>query len=619
MLVTVMVDRQRWLLAATFLVALAVGAMGQPRSSHAVGYPLCGGRAAGTVCQQSLCGTVPAGVECLLPLCGTLPPGTPFGAPCVDAVGLPACSTVPADTLCQPDNETECGLVPEGYPCLRVGDPIPDPPCGPGLAVDTFCQADDGNSCRVVAEGQFACLVVGRCTGPDHIVQACQAFGPDALGALFTELRDRAVAGVLENHQLPASDAPRVMTHARDSVRAHLFVELLNVIQKEARSPAEEALVKFYADKVVDLRARQAQASEAEYQKFAASPCAYTPPTGYTFEKPTNCATALSRLWETFEHPSLKEFISYGITMVSEDEIIADAEALRIAAGTREGVLFGASLAVAGIIAASVYVVLFGTAIGASLAAAIAPFAVVPFTIGALAGVAAGVGTVLIAVAGAVFAILLLIVGTTFAVIDYVEYDAFVNHVTSLTEGVNPNPDLRVDVKTERGMADLYHVFVKSTQPDWPAEGAVPASGPRDPQFRISVYDPATGTLHGGGVASTLLLSTIWGKGQVLQQTVGLHRGWFRSAMLVATGNGPPQGVTTLSLGITIVDWEGKTATAWRRGDTFVVTRSDANGKPLTPVVSEELQFLAPTGAKFSARIVAERPPPAPTRPERPR
>jgi hypothetical protein len=593
-----------------------VGVLGHVGPAHALDYPVCGGRPGGNVCQLPVCGSVPAGVTCLRPFCGQ---GEPLGTPCESAPEtLPVCSSVSGSTPCQPDEILECGVAPPGYHCFGT-PPIEEPSCGPGLAVDTFCQSDDGNLCRVVAEGQFSCLVVGRCTGPDHIVQECHAFAPDPLGALFAELRDRSVAAVLENHQLPASDAPRVMTHARDSVRAHLFVELLSVIQKETRSPVEEALVKFYADKVVDLRVRQAQASEAEYQKFAANPCAYVPPAGYTFEKPTNCATALSRLWETFEHPSLKEFISYGITTVSEDEIIADAEALRIASATREGVLFGVSLWVAGVIAASVWAILTLTTIGASLAAAIAPFAVVPFTVGALAGVAAGVASVVVAAAGAVFAILLLIVGTTFAVIDYVEYNDFVAHITTLAERVNANPDLREAVKTERGMADLYHVFVKSTQPDWPPEGAVPAPGPRDPQFRVAVHDPATGALHDTGVRSTLLLSTAWGKGQVLQHTVGLHRGWFRSTTLVAPPNSPPQQVIALSLGIPIVDWEGKVATAWRRGDTFVVTRSDANGKPLEPVVSEALQFLGPTGAKLSARIVAERPPPAPTRPERPR
>jgi hypothetical protein len=69
------------------------------------------------------------------------------------------------------------------------------------------------------------------------------------------------VASLVRDHRLPDVDAPLVMHYARDSVRAYLLAELLNVIQKTARSPEEDAIVALYAEKVRDLRVRQAEVS----------------------------------------------------------------------------------------------------------------------------------------------------------------------------------------------------------------------------------------------------------------------------------------------------------------------------------------------------------------------
>ena len=44
-----------------------------------------------------------------------------------------------------------------------------------------------------------------------------------------------------------------------------------------------------------------------------------------------------------------------------------------------------------------------------------------------------------------------------------------------------------------------------------------------------------------------------------------------------------------------------------------------ANGLPLDPLVTDELQYLDAAGNKLSARVVVLRPPPAPARVHRPR
>lgn len=595
---------RRCLPAGVLVVSLVVaGLLFFAERVDAQSYPVCGGRSNGTVCQTPICGSVPAGAACLLPLCGTLPPGTPFGAPCVFGEFLPACSSVSASTPCRPDETLECGLVPDGYPCL--GTPNPErPSCSDDLPIDTWCETAGGEECRVVGPGQVACVVEGgtiTCTGPAQIVQECIA----GIGVLT----DNAVAGVLRDHQLPASDASRVMGHARDSVRAYLFAELLNVIVKNPRSAAEDALVAFYRQKVQDLRVRQAERSQAEYAKFAANPCGYVPPPGFTWSIPANCVPgSLATLFANLSHPTMKEFISYGIDGVTQEDIVGDLEALNIASRTSAAIHFGTAIVIAGGLAVAAFALIAFTSIGTAVAAVITPYAIVAY---GLTGVAAGLGAAAASVAAVVFAIVLFIVGTVVTGINYHNYDEFVADITTLTERLAV-VDLRAAVETERGMSDLFHVYVKSTQPDWPAESAPPAPGLDDPLFHVRHESGA----HVAITPSIHLFTAPWGQGRVLSFSTSLHGGWFRTTTVAIDDFGVSRQATSLSLGITIVDWDGKVGTAWRRGDQFVIRFVGPNNQPLDPIVTDELRFLDLAGNKLSARIVhrLENRPPPPSR-----
>jgi hypothetical protein len=574
-------------------------------------YPVCGGRSNGTVCQTPICGSVPAGVECLLPLCGTLPPGTPLGAPCVFGEFLPACSSVSADTSCRPDENLECGLVPDGYPCLGIANPE-RPSCSGNLPIDTWCETAGGEECRVVSPGQVACLVVGgavTCTGPAQIVQECIAGTGAGSSPLLRNLTDDAIAGVLRDHQLPPSDAPLVMGYARDSVRAYLFAELLNVIVKDQHSPAEDAVVAFYTQKVQDLRVRQAQRSEAEYAKFAANPCVYAPPPGFTWPIPANCVPgSLATLFANLTHPTMKEFISYGIDGVTQEEIVGDLEALNIAARTSAAITYGTTIVIAAGLAFAAFALVAFTSIGTAVAAVITPYALVAY---GLTGVAAGIGAAAASVAAVVLAVVLLIVGTVVESINYKHYDEFVADITTLAERLAV-VDLRAAVETQRGMSDLFHVYVKSTQPDWPAESAPPAPSLDDPLFHVRHESGA----HVAITPSIHLFTASWGQGRVLSLSTSLHGGWFRTTTLAIDDHAVPRQATSLSLGITIVDWDGKVGTAWRRGDQFVIRYVGPNNQPLDPIVTDELRFLDLGASKLSARIVhrLETRPPPPSR-----
>ena len=77
-------------------------------------------------------------------------------------------------------------------------------------------------------------------------------------------------------------------------------------------------------------------------------------------------------------------------------------------------------------------------------------------------------------------------------------------------------------------MVDFYHVYVKSTQPDWTGGEAPPAPGLRDPQFRITIKD-ATGAAHQVAITPSIQLSPAWSRGQVFLHSASLHCGWLRS------------------------------------------------------------------------------------------
>jgi hypothetical protein len=595
--VTVVDIARWWMRAAIGPVTLAAIVLLLTETAHAQSYPLCGGRPGGTVCQTPTCGSVSAGTECLLPLCGTLPPGTPLGAPCIFGEFLPACGSVSTDTPCRPTSEIDCGLVPPGYPCF--GNSLPAPPaCSPTLPVDTWCNNAEGNGCRVVSTGQYACVVdqgQTQCVGSGQIVQDCIAGTGPGGSPLFRKLTDDAVAGVLRDHQLPQSDASLVMGFARDSVRAYLFAELLNVIVKASRSPEEDAIVAFYTQNVQALRVRQAQRSEDEYAKFAANPCGYVPPPGFTWPIPPNCARgSLATLFANLSHPTMTEFIAYGVDGVVQEEIAADLEAFHIAANMSAAVHFGAAVAIAtGLAVGAFLLVTAATSVGVAVAATLAPHCIV--ALGVVGAVASGAA----AVAAVVFAIVLFIVGTVTISVNYNDYDKFVEDVTTLTERLAV-VDLRTAIETKRGMADLFHVYVKSTQPDWPSDNAPPAPAFGDPLF--SVRD--AGGAHVALTPTIHLATAPWGQGRVLTYSTSLHGGWFRTTTAAVDPYGLQKQTTSLSLGITFVDWDGKVGTAWRRDSQFVLVYTDAEGNALAPIVADELKFVDPGGGQSVASIV---------------
>jgi len=606
-----------------------------------------GSRIGGSVC-QSFVGGCPEGETCLdtvicpIPQCATAGLDLEDEEPCADESGWICAYSIfdPATGYCTSD--------PFGG---ELGIPR-DPSCeDSSLLEGTLCLNEEGKLCSSTGEGSGQyCQGEYSCSGPEQIVQNCIAapttFYPNPL---LKRATDAAVQSVLETHALPSEDEALVRRHARPSLRAHLYAELLEIANKpDADRDYEEQMVIWnYEDQIRELRVRQARAAEQEYYEYASDYCSYTPPEGYSFDTPTDCATPFGALFGTPAHPSLEEFQAYGYSQVMKRDLVDDPEASRLAQETSRSLIFYASVAVAGLLAFGAFVWLSLTVsyVATSIVAFIFPYGLF--------------GTSLVAGAAApVFFILLAIIGSVFAVLQYDEYDKFVKNVTSLVEDAQDATKLPIDLRcigtpdsaecvpglpgspttpleeyydeyyktqqtaaNRRLQSDLFHVFIKSTQPEFDAPPP-PAPTSSDPRFVL--MDEAGNVLE---VVSTinLALSDPDDPGSTPAGdtfSVRLHGGWF-----VPTWTTPSQGSSAeksiLSLSVDYIGWDGEPAVIWRKGTQFLIPGEASNGTGSDPqepnsasdVISDAqetdvLKFIDADGNKRQASILLDTTPP---------
>jgi PKD repeat protein len=583
--------------AVLALLSLALGLVGAERA-HGQPLPTCDapGLSGGDFCfdaaNQFIGGPVCQffslfGVLCPIPHCAT--PGIDVSEPCFDDSGL-VCgySLYNAFTrLCTPIDINDAHLV--------VGSGPMTPSCGTAsLASGDLCANASGQLCASNGAGGIqGCSQEFSCSSPEQLVQHCLAASlPANPNPLLQQLTADAVQSVLGAHQLPAGDAARVTSYARDSLRAYVFTALLEIVKKDAPDAEEQQLIQYYADKVKELRVRQAGVAEDEYYKYALSPCDYTPPAGFTFQKPTDCATPFGALFGTPAHPSIEEFQAYGIAKISKQELLDDPEAQRLAESTSRAIALGVSLAVAGLITLGVFawLSLSVTALATSIVAAIFPFGI--FGASLVAGAAAPV-----------FAILLAIIGSIFAVIHYDNYNQFVSDATSLQSRARAAViDLKAEVETERGILDLYHVFIKSTQPEFDPP-APPAPQPDAPKFVL--MDEAGAQI---GIVPSIALAVTDPAGwdtdpPTSELTTRLDGGWFVPTTRVPN-NGSVEERSTLSLSLSYIDWNGKPGVAWRKGGQFLIPQNPSQTTQFgTATVTDTLQLIDASGQRVQLRI----------------
>jgi hypothetical protein len=150
---------------------------------------------------------------------------------------------------------------------------------------------------------------ISTCTGPSRIIQNC-AFG----GAADVNLETQAINSVMQAHQLPANDKARLSGWARDELRAVIYANLVNAFAKPTaqRTADEQAAIKTLIAAVRENHVLAATVAQQHYTKWAAYPCSYVPPGGFTFDQGTSCATGVGTVYSTPEPPPLSAFQAYG-------------------------------------------------------------------------------------------------------------------------------------------------------------------------------------------------------------------------------------------------------------------------------------------------------------------
>jgi hypothetical protein len=89
-----------------------------------------------------------------------------------------------------------------------------------------------------------------------------------------------AIQSALQLYKLPPSDAPLLMSNARDSVRGLLLSRLLTASQKppSEQTPEEAAMLATISDKVKQFHIAVAEDAEALYQSWQVNPFCFQPP-----------------------------------------------------------------------------------------------------------------------------------------------------------------------------------------------------------------------------------------------------------------------------------------------------------------------------------------------------
>jgi hypothetical protein len=295
-----------------------------------------------------------------------------------------------------------------------------------------------------------------------------------------------------------------VLRYARSEVRAALFKIIQGAFHKEpgARSADEALMVNVFTRLVREKHIQAATASLNEYHRWQRDPCAYRPPTGFTYNMANACIGG-SQLF-TPESPGLEAFVAYGVKQAYADTRVDDPRASAVFWATSNAALLGYSVLVTSGLSAA------GAAVGSTLSASnslvtsIMPFAVRAFldagsaaaagssaagsggasaagATGATAG-AAGAATV-----GGLVALLVSTVSTIVIASITLEREAAIP--SKLQQGLDAaqSYDLAAAIRNndKAAVGELYGFFIANTLPDYPGTDPAPARGPGDPQFYV--------------------------------------------------------------------------------------------------------------------------------------
>jgi hypothetical protein len=412
---------------------------------------------------------------------------------------------------------------------------------------------------------------------PNRIFQGCR------LGAAYEmNLENSALDDMLKIHQLPLADRGRVLDAQRNDLRALLFAKLRAAIKKANRAPDEQAAVDALAVRIKAKRVEAAQYAVEEYNKWAASPCTYTPPEGFKYDGRLLCAAARLNPASAgpIDPPKFEEFESYGVARAFN--VFKDLKTQRNIDQVVTASTFFGGLAAGGGLGALVAV-----AVPEIVVKAIFPFAARAFAIGT--GVGSGLATGAAAIGGAVLIVVVAIVIGTLRGIDVFNAVAIPGKLQSkLVETQNAvPPDLGQLILTEQGEQEIFSAFLLLTLPDFPSTTPVPVALGSDPQFLLRQDGSATTT------ASPTIGFKAWDNDN---QSARLNGGWFINKFTEDN-----EEKERWALKIEYINWRGELWLAGRAGAGFLHTNAK---DPKQSFESAEIKYLDWNGNRFTASLL---------------
>ncbi|MDT8320043.1 MAG: hypothetical protein RQ826_05895 [Xanthomonadales bacterium] len=183
------------------------------------------------------------------------------------------------------------------------------------------------------------------------------------LKAALDNLEAQTVADTIAFHELPATDIGRVKRLAdngRGELTADLYARVFEIafLDPAVRTAEEQLIAEAFADEWHTRHIDSLTRAKAEFDAWAANPCAYVPPEGFDYNPDPNGTLCtgdftLAQLFTTVIPPSLAEFVAYGqvlagLTLPDPESAIAAADAARamqmeaagaVAAGTTAAIV----------------------------------------------------------------------------------------------------------------------------------------------------------------------------------------------------------------------------------------------------------------------------------------
>ncbi len=143
-----------------------------------------------------------------------------------------------------------------------------------------------------------------------------------SVGQAICELEQLIIEEVIKDRGVEsnAEERAEVLAFGRDEVRARLLIELTTIAQRDADggtlTDLESAALEDFQTIIAKFELSVTQKSTAEYRKWGADACNYSPPEPYTYSVPgTDCtgATSLGSLFTGGPNPpTYKDFVKYG-------------------------------------------------------------------------------------------------------------------------------------------------------------------------------------------------------------------------------------------------------------------------------------------------------------------